>query len=67
MKWRYIRYREILRIGLPMQLWNKRETRKQKLIKVSLKILILRFHESYADPFNYDFSLAPSVPIYSAG
>jgi glycosyltransferase involved in cell wall biosynthesis len=65
MKWRYLRYREILRIGLPMGLWNKRESRKQKLIKVSMKILILPFYESYVDPFNYEFSLNPSAPIYT--
>jgi glycosyltransferase involved in cell wall biosynthesis len=64
MKWRYLRYREILRIGLPMSLWNRRETSKQKLIKVSMKVLILPFYERYVDPFNYGFALAPSSPIY---
>ena len=63
MKWRYVRYREILRVGLPMQLWNKRETWKQKLIKVSMKVLVLPFYETYSDPFNYDFD--PENPIYS--
>jgi glycosyltransferase involved in cell wall biosynthesis len=65
MKWRYIRYREILRIGFPMQLWNRRETWKQKLLKVSMKVLILPFYDGYQDPFNYDFALAFPDPVYS--
>lgn len=64
MRWRYLRYREILRIGLPMQLWNTRETPKQKIIKVSMKVLVLPFYQSYVDPFNYNFALDPSAPKY---
>jgi|SRR5579872_1008020 len=55
MKWKYLRYREILRIGLPMQLWNKRETKKQKLIKIWMKVCVLPFYGTYKDPFNYEF------------
>src|ERR1035441_4286710 len=64
MKWRYVRYREILRIGLPMGLWNRRETRKQKLIKACMKVSVLPFYHSYADPFNYDSdSNNPRYPV----
>jgi glycosyltransferase involved in cell wall biosynthesis len=64
MKWRYVRYREILRIGFPMQLWNRRETWKQKSIKISMKLLVLPFYESYVDPFNYEFPLEYESPTY---
>jgi glycosyltransferase involved in cell wall biosynthesis len=59
-KWRYLRYREILRIGLPLQLWNTRETWKQKLIKIFMKALILPFYTKYDDPFNYSFNAEDS-------
>jgi glycosyltransferase involved in cell wall biosynthesis len=65
LRWRYVRYREILRCGFPMQLWNKNETWKQKSIKVLMRIFVLPFYETYRDPFNYDFD--SDDPKYSLG
>jgi glycosyltransferase involved in cell wall biosynthesis len=65
LRWKYVRYRDILRCGFPLQLWSKRETWKQKLVKVSMNVLVLPFYETYRDPFNYDFN--SDDPKYSVG
>jgi glycosyltransferase involved in cell wall biosynthesis len=65
LRWKYVRYREILRCGFPMQLWNKHETWKQKSIKVFMRICVLPFYETYGDPFNFDFD--SDDPKYSLG
>lgn len=64
MKWRYVWYRESLRTGFH-HLWKpwRQLTWKRKLIKASMKVLILPFYDSYIDPFNYDFT--EDDPIYS--
>jgi glycosyltransferase involved in cell wall biosynthesis len=63
--WKYLRYREILRCGFPLQLWNRRETWKQKVIRVGMRAFVLPFYETYVDPFNYDFD--SDDPRYSVG
>jgi glycosyltransferase involved in cell wall biosynthesis len=63
MKWRYLRYRESLRTGIPMHVPKRPETWKQKLFKASMKVLVLPFYDSYVHPFNYDFN--PRDPAYA--
>ena len=64
MKWRYLWYRESLRTGFH-QYWKRRPTWKGRLLKASMKVLILPFYDSYVNPFNYDFKDNDSIYLVS--
>lgn len=65
MRWKYLRYREILRCGFPLQLWSNRESWKQRLLRMGMNAVVLPFYEKFDDSYNREFPMRLGDPRYS--